>query len=209
MNLARCKSSCATWRSVPCRTESMRHPCDHEGPLGRVSPRGLTCERFPVRLSCGVRGQQPHLGLRGRLAQLVRAPRLHRGGRGFESLIAHFAFRQLPADFGKLPFSSEITGFPAAGTSDNFLSFPAISVCCFAGLCAALSVGSSHPRRKCSSATRWLLPIHLHTTCPGNTSSSSVCRLDRRFWNSFGHGLSPARSIIFNIRVRKLVLVSR
>ena len=25
----------------------------------------------------------------GRLAQLVRAPRLHRGGRGFESLTAH------------------------------------------------------------------------------------------------------------------------
>ena len=25
----------------------------------------------------------------GRLAQLARAPRLHRGGRGFESLIAH------------------------------------------------------------------------------------------------------------------------
>ena len=26
----------------------------------------------------------------GRLAQLVRAPRLHRGGRGFKSLSAHF-----------------------------------------------------------------------------------------------------------------------
>ena len=30
--------------------------------------------------------------LDGRLAQLVRAPRLHRGGRGFESLSAHPLF---------------------------------------------------------------------------------------------------------------------
>ena len=31
----------------------------------------------------------------GRLAQLARAPRLHRGSRGFESLIAHF-YNPLP-----------------------------------------------------------------------------------------------------------------
>ena len=30
--------------------------------------------------------------LAGRVAQLVRAPRLHRGCRGFESLLAHFLF---------------------------------------------------------------------------------------------------------------------
>jgi hypothetical protein len=32
---------------------------------------------------------------RGRLAQLVRAPRLHRGGRGFKSLSAHFDTMQI------------------------------------------------------------------------------------------------------------------
>ncbi len=32
----------------------------------------------------------------GRLAQLVRAPRLHRGGRGFESLSAHHFFFVIP-----------------------------------------------------------------------------------------------------------------
>lgn len=33
----------------------------------------------------------------GRLAQLVRAPRLHRGGWGFESLVAHYSCLQRPA----------------------------------------------------------------------------------------------------------------
>ena len=34
----------------------------------------------------------------GRLAQSARAPRLHRGGRGFESLIAHFSLPQFRAE---------------------------------------------------------------------------------------------------------------
>lgn len=32
----------------------------------------------------------------GRLAQLARASRLHRGGRGFESLSAHHSFLRIP-----------------------------------------------------------------------------------------------------------------
>src|SRR5262245_42873736 len=47
--------------------------------------------RVQVPVSAPVVGgvAQSGPGVRGRLAQLVRAPRLHRGGRGFESLIAH------------------------------------------------------------------------------------------------------------------------
>ena len=40
---------------------------------------------------------------RGRLAQLVRAPRLHRGGRGFESLSAHSFWPKVRAQIRRTP----------------------------------------------------------------------------------------------------------
>ncbi|EAQ79460.1 hypothetical protein DSM3645_03253 [Blastopirellula marina DSM 3645] len=40
-----------------------------------------------------------YFGLRGRLAQLVRALRLHRRCRGFESLIAHSLFSRAKLAF--------------------------------------------------------------------------------------------------------------
>ena len=46
----------------------------------------------------------------GRLAQLVRAPRLHRGGRGFESLSAHQLFPQGTETIRRTPKNLEFFG---------------------------------------------------------------------------------------------------
>ena len=47
---------------------------------------------------CNFRNSRDNLTFRsGRIAQLVRAPRSHRGGRGFESLCAHHLFTHLVA----------------------------------------------------------------------------------------------------------------
>src|SRR5262245_20195410 len=56
----------------------------------------------------------------GRLAQLVRAPRLHRGGRRFESCLAHrygCTRRQVPVSMPKTPLRNELIG-PNVNDSD-------------------------------------------------------------------------------------------
>ena len=44
----------------------------------------------------------------GRLAQLVRAPALHAGSRGFESLIAHHQFRYESPDFSRFSLEGHL-----------------------------------------------------------------------------------------------------
>gem|GEM_PF-5273147 len=51
----------------------------------------------------------------GRLAQLVRAPRLHRGGRGFESLSAHPAFAKRREAICRTPQNIEFCGVLSFG----------------------------------------------------------------------------------------------
>jgi hypothetical protein len=52
------------------------------------------------------------------------------------------------------------------------------------------------------------LPIHEQTTCNGNDAASSVSRLARRLWNSFGHATTPARRMMRSNCVRRLTLLS-
>jgi hypothetical protein len=52
-------------------------------------------------------------------------------------------------------------------------------------------------------------PSHAHTTCSGFVPVSSVSRVDRRLWNSFGHGISPALRMMFSNVVRRFWDASR
>jgi hypothetical protein len=47
------------------------------------------------------------------------------------------------------------------------------------------------------------LPIQLQTTCTGKVSQSSVSRVERKFWNNFGHGFTPDRHTVFSNIVRR------
>ena len=63
----------------------------------------------------------------GRLAQLVRAPRLHRGGRGFKSLSAHFLPSLRASDNPEKPafllcFPGFSVGLPGVASDPPFLS---------------------------------------------------------------------------------------
>jgi hypothetical protein len=59
-------------------------------------------------------GCQVARGREGRLAQLVRAPRLHRGGRRFESCTAHHLEFVCSGDMGNGPAGSASENTPEA-----------------------------------------------------------------------------------------------
>ncbi len=54
-----------------------------------------------------------------------------------------------------------------------------------------------------------VFPSHAQTTWTGNYFRSSVSRLDRRFWKSFGHGLTLAFLRIRRSWVRRFTLLLR
>ena len=102
-----------------------------------------TCRRFPIsgrghRASletksrtadtpaCPVMCECEFATTPGRLAQLVRAPRLHRGGRGFESLSAHYLRPKVRALIRRTPQNIDFCGVLCFG---GFVCF-----CCFACL---------------------------------------------------------------------------
>ena len=57
------------------------------------------------------------------MAQLVRAPPCHGGGRGFESLPGRFIFSGIIAQLGEhLPYKQGVTGSSPVGPTFHFLS---------------------------------------------------------------------------------------
>ncbi len=57
---------------------------------------------FEIRSNLDICRAQNYISMKGRLAQLARAPRLHRGGQGFESLSGHFRNEKKQARVAKV-----------------------------------------------------------------------------------------------------------
>src|SRR3990167_9552421 len=83
---------CWNWQTGRFQKPVFARAWEFESPPGHRCGRGGIGRRAALRglypQGCG--GSSPLVRTKGHLAQLARAPRLHRGGRGFESLSAHF-----------------------------------------------------------------------------------------------------------------------